>query len=191
MIIDSSRQLKMLKTCVFFLCWFCLMIGLIFQTKVQIKDVDYKAFFGNRNLVFDNIPTTWDQSPYFGNGFVGSMIYRDTTKENILKIQLFRTDVQDHRSDSSGWRAYSRPRLLIGFLNIAFKGKIVKGNFVLNLYKADLTGEIETTRGKVSLHHFNQATKDLILTTVECKGDESYSLSFEPAEAKTRCTMFG
>jgi alpha-L-fucosidase 2 len=162
-----------------------LLIGYFYISKAQVKGVNYKAFFADKHLVFDNVPKSWDTAPYFGNGFIGSMIYRDTIKENVLKIQLFRTDVQDHRSDSSGWTAYSRPRLLIGFLNITFKGKILKGNFDLNIYQADLKSEIETTEGKVELHHFIQANKDLILTTVDCKGNEAYTLSFEPAEAKT------
>ncbi|TDG36154.1 alpha-L-fucosidase [Pedobacter changchengzhani] len=156
-----------------------------FNAIAQVKTVNYKAFFDQKVLAFNSLPKSWDEAPYFGNGFIGSMIYRDTTVNNVLKIQLFRTDVQDHRNDSSGWTAYSRPRLLIGFLNITFKGKIINGNFRQNLYTADLRGEIKTTKGTAILHHFLSATKDLILTKITCYGNENYAISFIPAEAKT------
>lgn len=154
-------------------------------TQAQVKNIDYQTFFAQKTLDFNPLPKKWEEAPYFGNGFIGSMIYRDTLLLNVLKIQLFRTDVQDHRNDSSGWTAYSRPRLLIGFLNISFKGKILKGKFHQNLYTADLNGEIETTAGNVNIHHFVAASKDLILTEIACRGKEEYEISFEPAEAKT------
>nr|WP_294894370.1 hypothetical protein [uncultured Pedobacter sp.] len=177
------------KKSVFWSLSLILLLNFGLQAESQVKNVNYKILFANKNLSFDSIPKSWDEAPYFGNGFIGSMVYRDTNKTNVLKIQLFRTDVHDHRSDSSGWTAYARPRLLIGFLNIAFKGKILKGNFKQNLYTADLTAQIETTKGTVNLHHFVQANKDLILTQVICKGEERYKLSFEPAEAKTTRTI--
>ncbi len=168
-----------------FLLFFLLASVLSFGAKAQVKGIDYKAFFADKNLDFKTLPKSWDEAPYFGNGFIGSMVYRDTTDDHVLKIQLFRTDVCDHRSDSSGWTAYSRPRLLIGFLNIKFKGRILNGSFQQNLYSANLSGEIETTEGEIDLHHFLHAKKDLIITEISCKGNENYALSFEPAEAKT------
>lgn len=38
-----------------------------------------------------------EDSPYFANGFIGSMIYSDTTASNMFRIQVFRTDVQEKR----------------------------------------------------------------------------------------------
>ncbi|MBK0382900.1 hypothetical protein I5M32_08000 [Pedobacter sp. SD-b] len=74
-------------------------------------------------------------------------------KKNVLKIQLFRTDVQDCRSDSSGLTAYSRKRLLIDFLNIIFKGTVLKEIFI-RIYTGQIyTREIEATEGKISLPH--------------------------------------
>ena len=158
---------------------------------VSFIGINWNKFLSTYDLIFDKVPRTWTEAPYFGNGFIGSMIYGDTTDSRQINIQAFRTDVQDHRNDSSGWTAYSRPRLPIGYFTITLKGKIKNCHLRMRLYNADLTGDIETTEGSVSLHHFVSAQKDLIFTKIITHGHETYSISWHPAEAKsTRTRLF-
>ncbi|MEO8854830.1 MAG: hypothetical protein ABI359_13690 [Ginsengibacter sp.] len=116
--------------------------------------INWNKFLSTHDLIFDKMPRSWEEAPYFGNGFIGSMIYGDTANSNEVNIQVFRTDVQDHRNDSSGWTAYSRPRLAIGYFTITLRGKIRSCHLRMHLLTAELTGEIETTEGSISLHHF-------------------------------------
>ncbi|MDQ2864321.1 MAG: glycoside hydrolase family 95 protein, partial [Bacteroidota bacterium] len=155
------------------------------------NNINWNKFLSAHDLIFDKMPESWQEAPYFGNGFIGSMIYGDTANRNQIKIQAFRTDVQDHRNDSSGWTAYSRPRLPIGYFTITLKGKIKNCHLRMHLFTADITGNIVTTEGSISLHHFVSAQKDLIFTKIITHGNEKYSLSWHPVEAKsTRVRLF-
>ncbi len=155
------------------------------------EDIDWPSFMIAQNIEFNKMPTKWEQAPYFGNGFIGSMIYADSVHLNQINIQVFRTDVHDHRNDSSGWTAYSRPRLMIGNFIIHLKGQITGSQLTQDLFKADLSGSIKTTVGSIDIHHFIAAEKDLILTEVSTFGKEAFTVSWQPHEAKsTRKTLF-
>lgn len=154
-------------------------------------NINWNKFLSTHDLIFDKMPRSWEEAPYFGNGFIGSMIYGDSANSKQINIQVFRTDVQDHRNDSSGWTAYSRPRLPIGYFTIILKGKIKSCYLRMHLFTADLTGSIQTTEGSISLHHFVSAQKDLIFTKIVIHGNEKYSIIWHPAEAKsTRKRLF-
>lgn len=174
-----------------FLLLFLLLIMGSWTTKRTNDSVNWEAFISKHDLIFDAMPKKWQEAPYFGNGFIGSMVYQDPTVANSLIIQVFRTDVSDHRQEDAGWTAYSRPRLMIGYFSLTFKGDFVKTNLQQHLYTADLRAEISTTKGKIKIHHFIASSKDLIFTKIICSGDESYSLKWNPAEAKsTRKFLF-
>ncbi len=76
---------------------------------------DWPAFMRQHDTTFDKLPAGWTEAPHFGNAMVGSMLYQDG---NTLKLQVFRADVHDHRDDTWGWTAYSRPRLQIGHFSL-------------------------------------------------------------------------
>jgi hypothetical protein len=160
------------------------------QNSIQEK-IDWNTFISKQNLTFNKLPKKWQEAPYFGNGFIGSMVYQDTTATNVIKIQVFRTDVHDHRGDNAGWTAYSRPRLLIGYFTIAFKSAIISAAIKQHLYSADLNATIKTAEGTINLHHFISTSKDVIFTKINCSEKESYTLKWHPAEAKsTRNYLF-
>lgn len=184
----------MIKYCIIFLLLFSKIVA---AQKTQAQEVypnnniNWNKFLAAHDLIFNKMPENWEEAPYFGNGFIGSMIYGDTSNSKEIKIQVFRTDVQDHRNDSSGWTAYSRPRLPIGYFTITLKGKIKSCHLRMHLFTANLTGDIETTEGSISLHHFVSAQKDLIFTKIITHGNEKYSISWHPAKAKsTRTRLF-
>jgi alpha-L-fucosidase 2 len=159
------------------------------QNKIQDK-TDWRAFLSAHDMVFDKMPSKWEEAPFFANGFIGSMVYADTLAGNKIKIQVFRTDVQDHRGDTSGWTPYSRPRLLIGYFLITLKGKIISSHMRQHLYTADLTGDVRTSEGSISLHHYVSAENDLIFTEITTGGNEKYTLNWQPAEAKSTRKIF-
>ena len=73
---------------------------------------------------FDKVPAKWEEAPYFANGCIGSMIYADTTADTKIKIPVFRTDVQDHKGDTTGWAAYASTMLSILVFLISLKGMV-------------------------------------------------------------------
>ncbi|MVN20721.1 glycosyl hydrolase family 95 catalytic domain-containing protein [Mucilaginibacter arboris] len=156
-----------------------------------IKNPDWNRFLSAHDLTFNKMPVSWEQAPFFGNGFIASMVYGDSTDLNRIMIQVFRTDVQDHRDSTAGWTAYSRPRLPIGHFELQTKGKITACNLRLSLWNAELTGTIQTTAGSLKLKHEVSAQKDLIFTDITTTGNENYTLTWHPDEAKsTRKILF-
>lgn len=154
------------------------------QPKVQI---DWRAFLGNHDLVWKRLPTRWEQAPYFGNGNLGSMLYFDKQR-NALRLQVFRVDVQDHRDNTHGWTAYSRPRLMIGSFYLTFEEKITGCDWRLDLYDATLRGTITTESGEVGFRHYVHS-EDMVMETfldgVNSLGFQSCKWTWEPERAET------
>lgn len=169
-------------------------IGVVFGLAMAIKSfgsdakplitsvVDWPAFMARHDMVWHRLPETWREGVWFGNGVMGSMIWREGDR---IRIQVFRSDVVDHRSFRVGYSGYSRPRLQIGSFYIKPKGKIKNGQGRLDLYNAEFTGTIETDLGRLRIRHLVNSTTPVILT--EIKGEDGESdpeWEWEPAEAK-------
>lgn len=150
-------------------------------------EVDWPRFLARHDLVWDRLPTRWEEAPYLGNGNLGTMLYWDEKRE-AFRLQVFRVDVQDHRDNTHGWSAYSRPRLMIGSFYLNFKEKVTGCNWRLHLYDAALRGTITTEAGDVEIEHYVHAEKMLIetfLTGVNSGSFQSCHWTWEPAKAET------
>jgi hypothetical protein len=112
------------------------------------QQTDWPAFMRQHDMTFGKLPAGWTEAPHFGNAMVGSMLYQDG---NTLRLQVFRADVHDHRDDTWGWTAYSRPRLQIGHFSLHPVGKLAGCQWRKDLWNAELTGTITTDRGEIRL----------------------------------------
>ena len=112
--------------------------------------INWPRFMSQHDMTFDKLPRDWTEAPHFGNAMVGSMLYQDG---NTLKLQVFRADVHDHRDDTWGWTAYSRPRLQIGHFSLHPVGKLTGCQWRKDLWNAELTGTITTDRGEIRIRH--------------------------------------
>ena len=86
-------------------------------------DIDWPDFMADHDMVWAGLPRKWQDAPWTGNGLVGSMLYKDKDT-NRLRLQVFRSDVQNHRPFEFGHAGYSRCRLQIGSFYFAPKGTI-------------------------------------------------------------------
>jgi hypothetical protein len=150
--------------------------------------VDWPVFMARHDMVWQRLPETWREGLWFGNGEIGSLIWREGDR---IRIQVFRSDVVDHRSYRVGYCGYSRPRLQIGSFYIKPKGKIKGGTGRLGLYNAEFTGTIETDLGRLQIRHFVQSTSPVIFTEIKGEGGEGDpEWEWQPAEAKPTRTGF-
>jgi len=81
-------------------------------------------------MVYEQLPASWEEAPWFGNGRIGSMLYCDGA-EHRLRLQVFRSDVQDHRYFTQGHSGFTRSRLQIGSFYLNTVGAITGGNWRL------------------------------------------------------------
>ncbi len=145
--------------------------------------VNWPEFMKNQDMVWDYIPKKWQEAPHFGNASIGSMLY---TKDGSIRLQVFRMDVHDHRDNSFGWTAYSRPKLNIGDFYLKPVGKLTGCSLRKDLWNAELTGTITTDKGTIKIRHFVHAINMAIITEIEVTGEESgCSWSWVPVKAET------
>ena len=145
--------------------------------------IDWPSFMQQHDMIFDKLPCGWTEAPHFGNATIGSMLYQ---AGETIHLQVFRADVQDHRDDTWGWTAYSRPRLQIGYFALHPVGKLIGCKWRKDLWNAELTGTITTDRGVIQIRHFTHAVDMAIITEMTPSvGEQGFRWTWHPAEAKT------
>ncbi len=154
-------------------------------TLTTSANINWPKFMARHDFVWEKIPTRWEEAPYLGNGNVGSQLYLDK-KSGELRLQLFRIDIQDHRDNSHGWTAYSRPRLMLGSFYLKTVGKITGANWRMDLWNATLRGSIETDKGTLTFEHLVHTEDMAVLTKITTTGEESGHIwRWAPGPSKT------
>ncbi len=74
-------------------------VALLGASQLAAKSsVDYEAFLGQHDMVWDRLPDRWEIAPYTGNGNVGFLFYQaNGTADNVVSIYAGRHDYYDHR----------------------------------------------------------------------------------------------
>ena len=103
-----------------------------------IADIDYAAFLGQHDMIWDRTPHRWEVAPYSGNGNIGFLFYKHKSDPaNAISLHLGRHDYYDHRLPVDGddhlW--IYRGRLPLGRFQITCKGKITATDLRLNLHQ--------------------------------------------------------
>ncbi|MFV0604858.1 MAG: glycosyl hydrolase family 95 catalytic domain-containing protein [Niabella sp.] len=146
------------------------------------QNIDWAAFLKRNDMVFDTLTTKWEEGIYTGNGLLGNMIYmRDS---NSLRIEIGRTDVFDHRGDSGVNKLFTKARLPIGHFLLKPVGKIIKNTAHLNLWNAEATGVIATSKGKIKWRSLSIAKENIIVFETETEGlEKDFTWSWVAAES--------
>jgi alpha-L-fucosidase 2 len=147
------------------------------------EKIDWAVFMQQHDMTFDHLPSRWQEAPHFGNASIGSMLYQ---ADNTIRLQVFRADVQDHRDDTYGWPAYSRPHFEIGHFSLHPVGKLTGCNWRKDMWNAELTGTIQTDKGEIQIRHFTHAEDMVIVTELTpSAGEQGFHWTWHPAEART------
>ncbi len=160
----------------------------VFASVIPKADIDYKSFLSQHDMTWDVVPHEWAVSPYSGNGNIGFTLfqYKDD-KANQVSLNFGRHDYYDHRLPYEGrdntW-IYTC-RLPLGRFQMESIGTVTGANLKLDLFHAELTGTITTTKGSYSLRGFTHSTLDNIYVTVTAENGESVKLTWIPAEPKS------
>ena len=98
--------------------------------------IDWPAFMGRHDLIWDAMPTEFDYGAFLGNGMLGSVIHQDGPKR--LRWEMGRSDVTAHRRDNA--------RMPIGGLVLTTVGKIQNGTMRMDLWNAEIRGSVTTDK---------------------------------------------
>ena len=149
----------------------------------SMQRVDWPSFMAQHDMAFDRLPQNWTEAPHFGNAMVGSMLYQ---VDNTIRLQVFRADVHDHRDETYGWTAYSRPRLQIGHFALHTVGRLVGCSWRKDLWNAELTGTLITDAGTIRIRHFTHADDMAIVTELTPSiGEAECHWVWHPKPART------
>jgi hypothetical protein len=156
-------------------------------------EIDYESFLARNDMVWDRIPNRWEVSPYVGNGNVGFLFYQAQGEaKNVVSIYAGRHDYYDHREPYEGdellW--IYRSRLPLGHFNLESEGDITGVDLRLDLWNAELTGTIKTSKGSYAVRGFSHALHDVIYFETDAD-HESIKVSWHPdvPKAPVRSTL--
>jgi alpha-L-fucosidase 2 len=126
-------------------------------------NVDYPAFLARQDMVFDKLPDQFDTGAFLGNGMLASTIYQ--TGSNTLRWEMGRSDVTEHRRDNN--------RLPIGGLVLTTAGRIENGTMRVDLWNAEVRGEVKTDQGAIKFRSFIHTKGMVLFIDLETEGAES------------------
>ncbi|VGO18338.1 glycosyl hydrolase family 95 catalytic domain-containing protein [Pontiella sulfatireligans] len=161
----------------------CGMQGSVAGAHVAHSTIDYKAFLGQHDMVWDRIPNRWEVAPYTGNGNVGFLFYQAQGEaKNVISIYTGRHDYYDHRLPYDGEQMLwiYRCRLPLGHFNLESKGDIESVDLRLGLWNAEMTGTIKTSKGSYAVRGFSHSLHDVIYFETDAKDGESIRISWHP-----------
>ena len=153
--------------------------------------IDWQDFLAHHDLLWNRLPTKWYEAPFLSNGMMGTMLLKDSRKKG-LRLEIHRSDVQDHRDNSYGSTPYSRPRLPIGHFTLEPVGEITSASMRLDLWNAELRGEVTTDSGRIGLHAVVHADEMAIMVQLDpSPGEEGSRWHWHPARAVSPRQAYG
>ncbi len=155
------------------------------DTTEPVSKIDFKAFLGQHDMVWDRIPNRWEVAPYTGNGNVGFLFYQgEDEAKNVISLHVGRHDYYDHRLPFEGnenlW--IYRGRLPLGHFKVESKGDIEKVDLRLDLWNAEMAGTVKTSEGSYAVRGLSHSLTDVIYFETEAKGGESVQITWHPDE---------
>ncbi|NRD20688.1 hypothetical protein HNV08_11565 [Winogradskyella eckloniae] len=145
------------------------------QNKTFDFKVEYETFLSKHDMLWDMVPDKWQTAPYSGNGNIGFLLYQSPEeKDNVISLHIGRHDYYDHReaetkADEMLW--IKRSRLPLGHFKLKSTGNIISVNMRLNLWNAELTGTIKTSKGNYNIKALTHSTNDIIYFETDAKNE--------------------
>ena len=183
----------MLSACLFF----CL-VSIVASKSIDMR-VNWREFVSRSDPLWSfhaddpqSMPTMWFDSPFHGNGNLGMLVLAEKVTRNgeekyILRFDLGRADVWDVRMQGSPYAhgdRYShsllitdsqvdRCRLETGHFELETAGIILNGTMRINLFDANVTGTLITTKGSVRFTTLTFSSEHLFLIDLEPEDGET------------------
>lgn len=135
-----------------------------------------RNYMDSQSLKWEQLPLQWNEGAFLGNGQVGMMVYVDTA-DNSLTLWLSRPDVTDHRKAPDRPTSMGVPganvmidycRMDIGKMKMYPEGRILSGEFELDIYDAELRGSLHTDRGEIRILAYTPYDYDANIVEYEC-----------------------
>jgi alpha-L-fucosidase 2 len=152
------------------------------ELRTLATDLDWSRFLAEQDLIWGRIPDAWYEGPFLGNGYLGTMVYREPPPANALRFTVQHSEVQDHRPEFGS--GYGLARLPVGHLTLEPQGTIIGVGLRLDLWNAELRGTVVTDRGELSIRAAVHSDRSVLVATVTpTEGERDFRWVFHPEEA--------
>lgn len=150
-------------------------------TDMIIKNtLNLEKFINKQNPVWKALPHKWQEAPFLANGFFGCTVYFDTENKKMI-LALGHTCVYDNRplDPALDETLIKIPRLPVGNVEVSFAGTVTGVDWVLDIFNAELRGEIFTDRGSAEIRILSLNDTDCIVCDYKTTGSESLSFDYK------------
>ena len=163
-------------------------MGIVNARSITIQQtIDWPEFMSSQDMIWEVLPEYWHESAYLGNGRLGLMIYKEPEK-NYIRFETSNCDVHDHREKRD---VFGTPRLLTGHFALHPEGEIISGKMRLDLWNAEATTDIVTTKGAIHLKTFVHADDMIMIVKATTEGEEKdFQWEWIAAEANSPRYLF-
>jgi alpha-L-fucosidase 2 len=150
-------------------------------TELVSGRLDWAGFLAGADLVWRQVPKTWYDGPFLGNGFLGSGIYAEPGR-NAIRFNVQHSQVQDHRPEFGS--LFGLARLPIGYFTLEPVGTITGVDWRLDLWNAELKGTLTTSAGSLKLRAIVHSVRSVLAVEVTpTEGERDFKWVFHPATA--------
>jgi alpha-L-fucosidase 2 len=151
------------------------------QADTTGSSLDWPTFLAGSDLIWRQLPKTWYEGPYLGNGFLGSGIYAEPGK-NAIRFNVQHSQVQDHRPQFGS--LFGLARLPIGYFTLEPVGTITAIDWRLDLWNAELNGTLTTSAGSMRIRAIVHSVRQLLAVEITpTDGETNFKWVFHPATA--------
>ena len=144
-------------------------------TQSSNNNIQWESFMQEQRLHWDSISDNYYTGILLGNGQLGTNIYKEHNQ--AIRFDIGRSDVTDQRPHNTNnvdfEQLLTRPRLPIGKMLLNTAGEIISADMHLDIYNAESTGIIKTTKGTVHFFAYVPTGQDVIVVKVYSTGNEN------------------
>ncbi|MGD7653030.1 MAG: glycosyl hydrolase family 95 catalytic domain-containing protein [Verrucomicrobiales bacterium] len=152
-------------------------------------EIDWSAMLAEHDMVWEKLPTKWDQGPFLGNGEQGTLMYQ--TSPTTLHWDVGCSAAHEHRPieeddlTEKNVATLNRGRHFIGHLELNLPAPLTDGQARLHLWNAEATGTLSSSKGTATWTTLVHATEPVMRLDIAAKGElAGTTLTYVPEEAR-------
>lgn len=167
-----------------------LLINISWAENPVTDDVDWPEFMADHDMRWDQLPDTWYEAPFLGNGEQGTLMYK--LDNRTVRWDVGCSAAHDHRSiddddlSEKNVSVLNRGRHFIGHLRVELPADLTGGVCRLSLWDAEAAGTFSSSGGTIHWSTLVHAEEPVMRLEMTATGDMS-GAEFVYVAEEARC----
>lgn len=152
---------------------------MIVEKEKTVLAINWDNYLGKQDIIWETLPTDWREGAFMGNGQLSVLLFKDPLSNNII----LHTGSTVTNPNEPAMKRIMSP----GAFRLEPNGRIIKGTMRLNLWNAETTVDIKTSKGSIQLSSFVHADEMIIVNRITTTGSEDlFKWTWTPASYDKR-----